>query len=168
MAMEHMIGDLPDCKREIPDHELAETIRDMRDESLEIPGYVRNRRGLWCLPYYLTLTTDILPEIANGVGASRGLSRLAPDTIWLLNVRESADIHDVSYYCGGDAQDKYWADIAFYHNLRHQIYAGCRLLRWVRMIRARSYFWAVRTCGDRYFAWRGNDPRVQNRGDKKS
>ena len=103
---------------------------------------------------------DLLPSerssICNGIGASSGLSRLLPDTIWGLYVGIVGDIHDYSYWLGGTDEDRETADAVFYRNLLVLIEAHGGLLAPLRRWRARKYDLALRVGGWAHFNFKSN------------
>ena len=98
---------------------------------------------------------DLLPlersSICNGIGASSGLSRLVPDTIWWIDFRIAGDIHDYSYWLGGIDEDRRIADDVFYHNLLVIIEAHGGILAPLRRWRACKYYLALRVGGWAHF-----------------
>ena len=103
---------------------------------------------------------DLLPSerssICNGIGASSGLSRLVPDTIWGIYVGIAGDIHDYSYWLGGTDEDRDTADAVFYHNLLVLIITHGGLLAPLRRWRARKYYLALRVGGKAHFNFKSN------------
>ena len=103
---------------------------------------------------------DLLPSersaICNGIGASSGLSRLVPDTIWGINVGIAGDIHDYSYWLGGTDEERETADAVFYHNLLVLIETHGGILAPLRRWRARKYYLALRIGGKAHFNFKSN------------
>lgn len=127
--------------------------RAIRNRPPSVAGHVVNGAGLFVRPGFDRLSPEERRRICNGVGGADGISSMAPDTILFLNVREAADAHDYDYHVGGTAADKLSADVAFYWNCERLVSRGCRLLYALRMRRVTAYYWAVRTCGRRFFRW---------------
>ena len=98
-----------------------------------------------------SLSSEERASICNGIGASSGLSRLVPDTIWGINVGIVGDIHDYSYWLGGTDEDRETADAVFYHNLLVLIITHGGLLAPLRRWRARKYYFALRVGGWAHF-----------------
>lgn len=97
------------------------------------------------------LSSEERESICNGIGASSGLSRLVPDTIWGIYVGIVGDIHDYSYWLGGTGKDRETADAVFYHNLLVLIEAHGGLLAPLRRWRSRKYYLALRVGGWAHF-----------------
>lgn len=98
-----------------------------------------------------SLSSEERESICNGIGASSGLSRLVPDTIWGIYVGIVGDIHDYSYWLGGSPEDRETADAVFYHNLLAIIEAHGGILAPLRRWRARKYYLALRVGGWAHF-----------------
>lgn len=99
-----------------------------------------------------SLSSEERESICNGIGASSGLSRLVPDTIWGIYVGIVGDIHDYSYWLGGGTdKDRETADAVFYRNLLAIIEAHGGLLAPLRRWRARKYYLALRVGGWAHF-----------------
>lgn len=118
-------------------------------------GYVRiasgKNEGLICRKEYLDLTKEEKERICNGIGASTGLSKHFPNTVWGLNIKECGDIHDYDYYVGGSKEDKIIADKVLLRNCRYMIKNACILLRYPRYMRVNKYYIAVSIGGDSHF-----------------
>jgi len=118
-------------------------------------GYVKissgPNAGLLCRAEYLSISDDEKNEICNGIGASEGLSKHFPNTIWFLDCTEAGNIHDYDYYIGGTSYDKQVADTVFLFNLYALIQKGSWLLRGIRRDRANAYYLALRACGGKHY-----------------
>ena len=103
-----------------------------------------------------SLSSEERESICNGIGASSGLSRLVPDTIWGINVGIVGDIHDYSYWLGGTDKDRETADAVFYRNLLAIVEANGGILAPLRRWRARKYYLALRVGGKAHFNFKSN------------
>lgn len=129
-------------------HELSNVVTSFGEP------YVQDRDGLWYLRSYAQLTPEEKSKICNGIGAASGITKYFPNTIYLLDCREAGNRHDYSYYCGGDANDRRYADMFFLYNLCVLIDNGNWLLRIPRHSRARKYWLALRLGGWAHFNYR--------------
>ena len=93
----------------------------------------------------------------NGAGASGGIK--VPNTLWGLNVKPVFDIHDWDYAEGGGPAQRMAADIRMLVNSQLMIgnlttrrWPFGPVLRWLRGVRANTYFNAVRNHGANAFA----------------
>ncbi len=110
---------------------------------------------LWAPDEYWNLPPEEKKDICNGVGP-RVFGYLIPDTIWLLNVSEAADIHDYMYHVGKNLDDKNRADEIFLNNMI-RIIEKETWWNWVkkcRCRRARMMYKAVKYFGEPAF-WAG-------------
>ncbi len=107
---------------------------------------------LYAPDMYWKLTKAEKSEICNGVGP-KGLGWLFPNTNWLLDMSEAADIHDYMYNIGESLNDKREADNIFLENLILIINRESRY-EWVRkrrLCRAELMFQAVDKFGESAF-----------------
>jgi len=84
-----------------------------------------------------------------GCGPGRLGDLFIPDTMYGLRITSICKIHDWMYMVGETEEDREVADRVFLNNLVRWInYKTSFLpLRWLRLIRARSYYTAVRYFG---------------------
>lgn len=129
------------------EHELSHVVTSSGDP------YVQDSSGLWYLRGYEQLTPEAKSEICNGIGAATGITKYFPNTIYLLDCREAGNRHDYSYYRGGDANDRRYADMFFLLNLCTLINQGSWFLRIPRHSRARKYWLALRLGGWAHFTY---------------
>jgi len=98
-------------------------------------------------PEYWNSMTAKESEMLNGVGPGWLPSVLHINTIWLLNVKQIANIHDFMYIRAKDIVEKFLADVIFFKNLRDRI-RGAGFPEWLRIRRAVAYFDLVLKLGD--------------------
>lgn len=104
--------------------------------------------GLHC-----TKKNDKKKKICNGAGPS-GKGYLVPDTIYGLNITESAHQHDWSYQFGITRKDKERADKMFLDNIITLIEQKKNQWFWVKKLRykrAKKYYYAVKHFGGSSF-----------------
>jgi len=106
---------------------------------------------------YWQASPELREEISNGCGP-KTLGFLVPDTMWGLCVSPCCDIHDWMYRFGWSIEHKAEADRVFLNNLIRLIQARTRnrVLCWLRLRRARTYYEAVRIFGGPAF-WAGKN-----------
>ncbi len=93
----------------------------------------------------------------NGCGTKGLGGLLVPDTLYGLDITEACNIHDWMYFEGKNIADKESADRTFLNNMLRIIDAGSFApLRWLRRVRAMSYYSAVRDFGGPAF-WSGKN-----------
>jgi hypothetical protein len=112
------------------------------------------------------LNSKIYDKVCNGVGSPTGgwfkqlIYKLTPNTIWFLNVKFIADIHDYQYTYPAEftAIDtalmyKWDADELFYDNLIAYIKSrnSWKWLERIRVNRAKVYWYILRECGEDAF-----------------
>lgn len=115
---------------------------------------------------YTYATEDTRARVCNGAGPE-GLGWLVPDTLYGLKITDAADVHDWMYSLGLSLQDKHDADFLFLVNMIRIINKettkttgiGC-ILRWLRALRAVTYFEAVQSFGHHAFFQGGKDEDV--------
>lgn len=97
-------------------------------------------------------TPEDREPICNGAGAAGGMK--FPSTFWGLNVREAFDIHDWDYAIGGNALARLRADTNMLINCERLVESRTTrfpvvgfILRWLRGVRANTYYRAVRDFG---------------------
>lgn len=101
---------------------------------------------------YYRLDPEIKKLICNGMGAKdSSLARLIPNTMYFLDVREAADIHDYEYAIGNSDEDKRRADRNFFENLLIIINKAGGVLAFFRRRRALKYYEAVHYYGHNAF-----------------
>ena len=102
---------------------------------------------------YWNMTETARNEIAGGCGSGKVGDWLVPDTIYGLNVKKACRIHDVMYFLGTTNKDKKAADRVFLNNMLRIIKGGTKwwLLRRLRILRAYTYYKAVKRFGARAF-----------------
>lgn len=105
---------------------------------------------------YWRLTEEIRAEITNGCGTRGLIGLLVPDTIWGLSIKAACNIHDWMYAVGETIEDKKEADRVFLNNMLRLIDNGWWWLKKPRIIRARTYYNAVKICGGPAF-WSGKN-----------
>lgn len=101
--------------------------------------YVEGVRERWSLYDVDELTPKAKKHIVNGAGP-HGLGWAVPD----FKFTNAANHHDLMYSCGGDMEDRKWADYCFLWRMKRD---GADWLAYV-------YFWAVRFSGKRAFEQR--------------
>ena len=108
---------------------------------------------------YIQASPEVRRAVANGCGPSGWKGYLVPETIYLLPVGETCDIHDWMYAEGETIADKDVADRTFLNNLLRLIEAagGPRPLQWLRRRRALKYYRAVCLFGGPAF-WAFKNP----------
>jgi hypothetical protein len=100
-----------------------------------------------CLSFY----PDFYKGIANGVGSETSWTyHLTPDTIWLLDISPSANIHDwdftFPYYFSSYQEGMDWFHLSnkrFHDNMEKQIKDGFFLVRDIRRVRKEEYYLIV-------------------------
>lgn len=116
--------------------------------------------------YYLTAPDsyrralpEVVAKVVNGCGPGGWKFDIVPDTILLLPITESCNIHDWCYAEGTTEYDKTLADSMFLTNLEATIDHAAekswfsKILRPHRLLRAREYYEAVHLLGhDAYWA----------------
>jgi hypothetical protein len=92
----------------------------------------------------------------NGAGAAGGIK--VPNTMWGLDLKPIFDIHDWEYAEGGNSRKRLAADVNMMINAQLLIEAHTTkvwvvgpILRWLRGIRANTYYNAVRQFGTKAF-----------------
>ena len=103
---------------------------------------------------YYKLTQQEREAQCNGCGKSGFGGYITPDTIWGMSITDCCDIHDHSYATGSKIADKDKADRVFLNNMMRKIEAHSPWLAFVRRLRAKSYYKAVRYFGGSAF-WDG-------------
>lgn len=103
---------------------------------------------LFAPPEYWNLTEDAKHEIVNGCGPAK-FGYLVPDTMYGLDISRTCNIHDYMYHVGSTLADKEEADRVFLNNALRIIQAktNWRILKWLRMRRAYTYYTAVKRYG---------------------
>jgi len=99
----------------------------------------------------LELTPEEKALICNGAGSSQ-YPDFVPDTMYGMNMNESADIHDYCYYVGMTRIDKIISDCLYLYNMFADINnRSSWLLSFPRKSRALLYVEAVNAFGDSCF-----------------
>jgi hypothetical protein len=114
---------------------------------------------LYAPPAYWQMSAQKRARLVNGCGTRGIIGALVPDTIYFLSIREACNIHDYMYLIGETPEDRDFADLVFLYNLIRIIQAGTRfkLLKLLRIRRARKYYNAVREFGGPAF-WDDKNP----------
>jgi hypothetical protein len=114
--------------------------------------YVKQSLGLVVPTSFFKAKKKEIEKIVNGAGP-KGWGWLVPDTLYGLSVTAAANIHDWEYYKGKTKEDKKKADDNFYKNMIRIIEAETSnwLLKKLRTMRAKLYFWAVKHFGQSAF-----------------
>lgn len=102
------------------------------------------RKGITAPANFWKMTPSEYKLICNGAGP-KGWGWLVPDTMWGLNVKKAADIHDYMYYWA--IWPRKLADKIFLDNMLHIINYKGGYLKYARRIRAHTYHSAVRLFG---------------------
>ena len=91
--------------------------------------------------------------ICNGCGPANSgwKSKIIPNTIYGLSVKEACYIHDWMYYFGVSDYGKELADKVFLENMYKLIADGSWWLRFLRRRRALKYYLAVKFFGKRAY-----------------
>jgi len=107
---------------------------------------------------------EVLEEVCNGCGTGGWKGSLVPDTMYLLSVRDACQIHDWMYYEGETIEDKDKADRAFLNNLIRIINAKSksRILKYLRLRRAKKYYLAVKYLGGPAF-WSDKNKSIEEK-----
>lgn len=108
---------------------------------------------------YWTLDEEKKEELELGGCGPGGIGDfLVPDTVWGLSIRPACEIHDYMYADGRTWDDKRLADKVFLANMSSIIKARTRsrLLLHLRLLRARTYYRAVRDFGA--LSFHGREP----------
>ena len=105
---------------------------------------------------YVKMDPKKRKEIVNGCGAANARFDFVPDHIWGLRITEVCNIHDYMYNVGENNEDKEVADRVFLNNLIRLINAKGGALKYLRRIRAREYYMAVKHFGGSAF-WDGKN-----------
>ena len=111
---------------------------------------------------YIRALPEVIAKVVNGCGPGGWKVDLVPDTILLLSVKESCNIHDWCYSEGSSEDYRLWADDLLHQNLKATIYHAAerswfaRILLPHRLVRAKEYYYAVRAFGSDPF-WAGKD-----------
>ena len=115
------------------------------------------RKILFAPVDYWKLTIKRHEEICNGAGP-KGWGWVIPDTIWFLNIRHIAHIHDYGYHIGTNIDDKNEHDRIFLNNMIRWILhkTKSKIMKWLRLKRAQKYFNAVCLMGGPAF-WSGKN-----------
>jgi hypothetical protein len=97
-----------------------------------------------------------LDRICNGCGPDSWHVDLIPDSIFGVSVSAACDIHDFDYWVGGDATDRWHADLRLLGNMRLLINAAhSHWWQWpltaIRLRLCHRYFQAVRRFGIKHF-----------------
>ena len=103
--------------------------------------------NLYAPESYLSATKEARNATCNGCGTEGFGGWIVPDTIWGLSISECCNIHDWMYEHGVSIEDKREADRVFLNNMMRLIEEGCAWLRFLRRIRARTYYRSVRDFG---------------------
>ena len=100
---------------------------------------------LWAPEAYWAAAPEEVDRVAGGCGPGGFGDHLVPDTMYGLSVTPACRIHDFMYHIGETDDDKDEADRVFLNNLFRIIDARSesRILRRLRRIRARTYYYAV-------------------------
>ena len=118
--------------------------------------------GLLTVPPCTGTLPEVVAKVVNGCGPGGWKVDLVPDTILLLSVTESCNIHDFCYTEGSSEDYRLWADDLLHQNLKATIFHAAdtswfsRILLPHRLIRAEEYYYAVRAFGSDPF-WVGKD-----------
>jgi hypothetical protein len=111
---------------------------------------------------YDNAPSKAIEAICNGCGpAGAGWkSKVIPNTIYGLSVKEACKIHDWMYYFGESDYGKELADKVFLENMYTLIADGSWWLRFLRRRRALKYYLAVKYFGKK--AYMSNKESVNN------
>ena len=123
-----------------------------------LPYYVDNIR-LLAPTSFTTATKERKQNICNGLGAAWMPIKI--NTIWGLNCRIIADIHDWAYYFSEwtfEAKKKH--DKIFVENLSKWIIAKSKnkILRWLRLRRVSKYYMLLKYAGNPAFWYNKQKP----------
>jgi len=108
-----------------------------------------SRDGLMAHVDYWNASNKKLARNCNGCGTSGWKGALVPDTIWMLNVNPSCNIHDWDYAIGTTMEEKADADFRFLMNMMSQIRMDAKkswvgwTLQILRQRRCFTYYQAV-------------------------
>ena len=113
---------------------------------------------------YWQLTPEQRKDVTIGCGPGRFGSRLVPDRLWGLSIKEACNIHDWMYHTGAAIEDKDEADRVFLNNMLRLIDSAGGLWPVVALRRhaAAKYYRAVADFGGPAF-WSGKN-RAENMG----
>ena len=113
---------------------------------------------------YWETPSHIIDEMTGGCGPGGFGDMLVPDTMYGLSVKPACRIHDFQYFVGKTLEDKIAADRIFLNNMVRIINAnsGLRILRRLRLIRARTYYTFVQCFGGPAF-WAGKNSNLEER-----
>ena len=109
--------------------------------------------GLYATNDFADASDVMRYKVCNGVGSRVGTMgkityHLIPETIYGLNIRACANVHDWDYcFLPRNDKSKEDADRQFLANIYIKINKGSWWLRFVRRRRAWLYYWAVRYLG---------------------
>lgn len=97
-----------------------------------------------------------------GCGPGRIGDWFVPDTIYLVSIRDACKIHDFMYALGETRHDKDEADRVFLNNMIRLINDNrfLKSLNFLRRLRARTYYRAVRDFGGPSF-WSHKNPPAE-------
>jgi hypothetical protein len=98
---------------------------------------------------YFIASQELRNKYTGGCGAGKFGDWLVPDTMWGLCVTEACNIHDWMYAFGKNKKDRKEADDTLLENLYRTIDNDqpTRVFRILRRMRARTYYFFVRTFG---------------------
>jgi hypothetical protein len=116
-----------------------------------------NTVDLFAPPEYWDLTEEERKYFRCGPG--RGiLERLVPETAYGLRLSAACSIHDFMYRYGFTDQDKVDADEVFLNNMIRiiEVKTSSKILMFLRLRRARTYYLAVKLFGGPAF-WNGKN-----------
>ncbi len=102
------------------------------------------RKGLLAPHGFFSMSPEVKKLICNGAGP-KGYGWAVPDTLYGLSVTKAANVHDFMYYWGVD--DRKYCDKVFYKNMKAIIKEAGGKLRFLRKLRAYTYYKAVRLFG---------------------
>lgn len=98
-----------------------------------------------------------LNNIINGCGSTGAKFDFVPDSIYGLKITSACNIHDFMYFEGETLEDKKEADRVFLNNMLRIIEAKGGPFKFLRKMRARAYFQAVKFFGSGAF-WAEKTP----------
>jgi hypothetical protein len=95
-------------------------------------------------------------RLCNGCGPSGWKGKIVPDRIYGCCVTPACNAHDWMYQEGGLEPDKEIADKVFFDNMVSLIVdkSKWRLMKWLRIRRARTYYNGVKLLGESYFKYK--------------
>ena len=124
---------------------------EMPDDWIPAGYVVADSDGCVFREEFLAMSKKERDKICNGVGAADGLSKLVPDTVFGMSIKDLADQHDYDYWRGGTTHDRLTADVVFFNNMLRRFKSGSRFLYPFRKHRAKVYFDFLRDFGFRHF-----------------